>query len=250
MRRSSSDIRHFIIVGILVLIGTGVMFWALTTLLPLPIQAATQAVTVDQVFTLVLFLIAFLFSLVFTFMIYSVVVFRRRKDETGEGEHFEGNTMLEIAWTALPLVLVVIFGFIGTVTLRDITSAQANEVVVNVEGFQWGWTFTYPEGFISPELVLPVDRPALMAMTSKDVNHNFWIVEMRVKQDLIPGQVTELRFTPTVEGDYKLRCAELCGLSHWSMLANVRIVPQAEYDAWLADQIAGMTDTVANASGD
>ncbi len=250
MRRSSSDIRHFIIVGILVLIGTGVMFWALTTLLPLPIQAATQAVTVDQVFTLVLFLIAFLFSLVFTFMIYSVVVFRRRKDETGEGEHFEGNTMLEIAWTALPLVLVVIFGFIGTVTLRDITSAQANEVVVNVEGFQWGWTFTYPEGFISPELVLPVDRPALMAMTSKDVNHNFWIVEMRVKQDLIPGQVTELRFTPTVEGDYKLRCAELCGLSHWSMLANVRIVPQAEYDAWLADQIAGMTDTVASASGD
>ncbi len=248
MRRSSSDIRHFIIIGILVVIGTFVMFWALTTLLPLPIQASTQAVTVDQVFTLVLFLIAFLFSLVVTFMVYSVVVFRRRKDETGEGEHFEGNTMLEIAWTALPLVLVVIFGFIGTVTLREITSAQANEVVVDVEGFQWGWTFTYPEGFISPELVLPVDRPALMAMTSKDVNHNFWIVEMRVKQDLIPGQVTELRFTPTVEGDFKLRCAELCGLSHWNMLANVRIVSQTEYDAWLADQIAGMTDAVA--SGD
>ena len=250
MRRSSSDIRHFIIVGILVVIGTFVMFWALTTALPLPIQASTQAVTVDQVFTLVLFLIAFLFSLVVTFMVYSVVVFRRRKDETGDGEHFEGNTMLEIAWTALPLVLVVIFGFIGTVTLRDITRAQANEVVVDVEGFQWGWTFTYPEGFISPELVLPVDRPALMAMTSKDVNHNFWIVEMRVKQDLIPGQVTELRFTPTVEGDFKLRCAELCGLSHWNMLANVRIVSQTEYDAWLADQIAGTTNTVADASGD
>jgi cytochrome c oxidase subunit 2 len=250
MRRSSTDLRHFIVVSVLVLVGTGVMFWALTTALPMPIQASTQAVTVDRVFNLVLFLIAFLFSLVVTFMIYSIVVFRRRKDETGEGEHFEGNTVLEIAWTALPLVLVVIFGFIGTVTLRDITSAQANEVVVDVEGFQWGWTFTYPEGFISPELVLPVDAPALMQMTSKDVNHNFWIVEMRVKQDVIPGQVTELRFTPMVEGDYKLRCAELCGLSHWSMLADVRIVSQDEYDLWLADQLAGTVESVADASGE
>ncbi len=250
MRRSSTDKRHFIIVTVLVLIGTVLMFWLLDSALPMPIQASTQAVTVDQVFQWVLMAIAFLFSLVVVFMLYAVFVFRRRKDETGEGEHFEGNTTLEIVWTVVPLLLVVLFGYIGIVSLADITRAQENEVVVNVEGFQWGWTFTYPEGFISPELVLPVDRPARMEMTSKDVNHNFWIVEMRVKQDVLPGQTTTLRFTPTIAGDYKLRCAELCGLSHWSMLADVRVLPQDEYDAWMAEQTAGLSDAVAEAAGE
>lgn len=239
MRQSSTDKRHFITVSVLVLIGTAVMFWLLDSALPMPIQASIQAQTVDQVFQWTLIAIAFLFSLVVVFMLYTVIVFRRRRGDTGEGEHFEGNTALEIIWTVVPLLLVVLFGYIGVTTLTDITKAQENEIVVQVEGFQWSWLFTYPTDsgeFTSTELVLPVNQPARMEMSSRDVNHSFWIVEMRVKQDLLPGQTTVLRLTPTIEGDYKLRCAELCGLSHWQMLADVRIVSPEEYDAWLAQQ--------------
>ena len=100
---------------------------------------------------------------------------------------------------------------------------------------------------ISAEMVLPVNRPARMEMTSKDVIHSFWVPEFRVKQDLVPGQVTVVRFTPSEVGDYALRCAEICGLSHWSMIANVRVVEQEEYDAWISEQTAGSSPALANA---
>ncbi|MFN2201328.1 MAG: cytochrome c oxidase subunit II [Caldilineaceae bacterium] len=242
MPRSAGDIRHFIIAGALIAIGTGVMYWLLDTVLALPVEASRQASVVDGVVNLHLILIAFLFSLVVVFMLYSVVAFRRRPGDDGDGEHFEGHSLLEVVWTVVPLIVVVIFGYIGIVTLNDITQAAPNEVKVNVTGFQWSWSFEYPEdGFLSTELVLPVDRQARMLMNSRDVIHSFWIPEMRMKQDLVPGKETTLVFTPTLIGEYKLRCAELCGLSHYSMLATVRIVSQEDYDAWLADQSASVT---------
>jgi cytochrome c oxidase subunit II len=240
MPKSATDIRHFVIVGILIFVGTVVMYWLLDMVLRLPVAASVQAVTIDRVTDLHLILIAFLFSLVLVFMLYSLVVFRRRPGDDGDGVHFEGNTTLEITWTVVPLIIVVIFGYIGVVSLNEITRAESDPVVVNVTGFQWSWTFEYPEGFVSRELVLPVDRQAKMQMTATDVIHSFWIPEMRVKQDLVPGKETSLVFTPTTVGEYSLRCAELCGLSHWNMVSPVRIVEQEEYVRWLADRSADL----------
>ena len=84
-----------------------------------------------------------------------------------------------------------------------------------------------------------------MEMTATDVLHSFWVPEFRVKQDLVPGQTTHVRFTPVEVGEYKLRCAELCGLTHWNMLATVRVVPQDEYDAWMTEQAAKADTAVA-----
>jgi cytochrome c oxidase subunit 2 len=240
MPKSATDIRHFIIAGVLVAIGTAVIYWLLDAVLLLPTAASTQAFIIDNVVNLHLILIAFLFSLVVVFMLYSMVAFRRRDGDDSDGVHFEGNTVLEIAWTVVPLIVVVVFGYIGIVSLNDVTRAAPNEVEIEVEGFQWSWAFTYNGEVVSPELVLPVDRQARMKMTSRDVIHSFWIPEMRVKQDLVPGKVTELVFTPTELGEYSLRCSELCGLSHYSMVSPVRVVEQAEYDAWLAEETAGI----------
>lgn len=248
MPKSATDIRHFIIAGALIAVGTVVMYWLLDAVLRLPQPASAQAVIIDNVVNLHLILIAFLFSLVVVFMLYSLVVFRRRDGDDGDGEHFEGNTVLEVTWTVVPLVVVVIFGYIGIVSLNDVTRASPDEVVVDVTGFQWAWTFEYPEGIVSQELVLPVDRPARMNMTASDVIHSFWIPEMRVKQDLVPGKETTLVFTPTEVGEYTLRCAELCGLSHWSMLSPVRVLEQDDYDAWLADETAGVSPSTAERS--
>ncbi len=245
MPKSATDIRHFIIAGVLIAIGTAAMYWLLDVVLRLPTAASSQAFVVDNVINLHLILIAFLFSLVVVFMLYSMVAFRRRPGDDGDGVHFEGNTVLEITWTVVPLIVVVVFGYIGIVSLNEITRAAPNEVVVDVTGFQWSWSFEYDDGIVSPELVLPVDRQARMVMNARDVIHSFWIPEMRVKQDLVPGKETTLVFTPTEVGEYSLRCAELCGLSHYSMVSPVRIVEQAEYDAWLAEKTAGVAPSNA-----
>src|SRR5690606_33271649 len=125
----------------------------------------------------------------------------------------------------------------GVNALAEVTRAEADEFQVTAIGRQWSWTFEYPNGIISPELVLPVDRRVNVTLHSPDVLHSFWIPAMRVKQDLVPGYDTHIRFTPILIGEYKVRCAELCGLSHWSMLSPVRVVEQAEYEQWEAEQL-------------
>lgn len=249
MPKSSSDRRHFIVAGALVVISTFLMNWLLDVALPLPVQASEESQIIDRLIGQHLLLIAFLFSLVVVFMLYAIVIFRKREGDESEGDHFEGNTVLEIAWTVIPLVLVVIFGYIGYVDLRDVSREEENELVVNVTAFQWDWTFEYEGGVISQELLLPVDQPAKMVMTSNDVNHAFWVPEFRVKQDLVRGHETVVRFTPVEVGDYTLRCAELCGLSHWSMRRAVRVVPADEFTAWLhTEQVkVNGTDALANA---
>ncbi len=86
----------------------------------------------------------------------------------------------------------------------------------------------------SPELVLPVNRTIRLRMNSDDVLHSFWVPEFRVKQDLVPGMETTLRITPTEVGEYRVRCAEICGFGHAEMLAPVRVVSQAEFEEWTA----------------
>lgn len=234
--------RHFVIAGALVVVSTFLVHWLLDTVLRMPIQATAQALDIDRLFGYHIWLIAFLFALVVVFMVYAIVVFRHRagEDEDKEGEYFHGNVRLEIAWTLIPLIFVVFFAFESTRILINITREQPDEYVVNVEGRQWSWNFTYPDtGLSTQELVLPVDQPIRLEMTSVDVLHNFWVPEFRVKQDMLPGmEPRHLRFTPSEVGEYKVICAELCGLNHTGMVATVRVVPQDEFAAWMNQQVA------------
>ncbi len=235
MSISATNKRHFIIIGVLVFITTIALGFLLNGVLPLPKQATAQAATVDNLFRVHMWLIAFLFALVSVFMVYSFVVFRRGSHED-EGEHFEGNTTLEVVWTVIPLVLVVVFAFIGVRTLADVTASAPNALAVEVVGQQWAWSFNYPNGTTNAELVVPVDQPLTLNMTSKDVIHSFWVKEWRIKQDLVPGMTTHINFIPTVTGEYTLACNQVCGLSHTSMYAKVRVVTEQEYTAWLDGQ--------------
>jgi cytochrome c oxidase subunit 2 len=98
---------------------------------------------------------------------------------------------------------------------------------------------------VSDVLVLPLGQQALLEMESADVLHSFWVPEFRVKQDLLPGSTTEIRITPTELGNYKVRCAEVCGLKHTYMLADVRVVSPDEFETWLAAEAAVADDPVA-----
>ena len=231
--------KHFIRVGILIAVVTTALASMLDVSALLPPLASVQGAIIDWLFDLHFKLIAFLFALVIVFMLYSIFVFRRKAGESGDGQHIHGNTVLEIAWTAIPLIVVVIMGYIGVVTLRDVTAASTDEMVIEVTSTQWKWRFDYPEqGLTSTDLVLPVNRPVRFDITATDVIHSFWVPEFRMKQDAVPGAINVLRVTPSVIGDYKVRCAELCGLGHALMLADVRVVSDLDFEEWAVTETA------------
>ena len=229
--------RHFIVVSLLVILCTLLVYTGLNNIGLLPLQASLQAVSIDHLFQIHIGLISFLFSLIVVILGYSLVVFRRKKGETGDGAHIEGNTTLEIVWTLIPLMIVIYLAYLGAYSLGEVRRIDMSALQVKVTAGQWYWQFQYPEsGVTSTELYLPINRQVDLQMTSNDVIHSFWVPEFRVKQDIIPGQVTELRITPTILGDYKVRCAELCGASHAYMEGIVRVVDQAGFENWIKDQ--------------
>ncbi len=232
--------KHFIIVAVLIVISTISLRLLFTWMFALPIAASSQSVPIDTMFNAHFWMIAFLFSLIMVIMLYSAVVFRRKPGDEEDAVPVHGNTALEIGWTIIPTFVVIGFGIWGAFTLNALTTPNPEEIVIEVVGRQWSWTFSYPEhgDFNSTELVLQKDQPVLLSMNSDDVLHSFWVPEFRVKQDLVPGRVTVLRITPTVEGDYKVRCAEICGLDHALMQAPVRVVSAEEFDAWVAEKQA------------
>src|SRR5215510_9115144 len=233
--------RHFVIVGILIIALTFLTYSGLSHVHLLPVEASAQASEIDWMWDAVAIGMAFLFALIVVPMFYSFVVFRRKKGDTTDAEHVEGNTTLEIVWSIVPLFLVVIFAYLGAVNLADTVREDPNAMVIKVTGIQWSWKFEYPPvdgiSVASDELHVPVGKQVLLQMTSSDVIHSFWVPEFRVKQDLVPGRITELHITPTREGNYMVRCAELCGTSHAYMEKPVVISTQEEYDTWLAEQV-------------
>lgn len=234
--------RHFVIVGILVILMTVLTYVGLDAAgiakQMHPVAASAQAASIDQLWHWEIIAISFLFALIVVPMFYSLVVFRRKKGDTSDGEHIEGNTSLEIGWTVGPLVLVVIFAYFGAYSLGEVRRADPQALEIKVTGQQFTWVFEYPDGFVTSELYLPVGQQVVLKMESPDVIHSFWVPEFRIKQDVVPGRVTEYRVTPTLEGEYKVRCAELCGTSHAYMENPVIITSQVKYDEWVVEQIA------------
>ena len=121
-------------------------------------------------------------------------------------------------------------------------------LVVNVTAMQYAFIFTYPETEVtSGELHVPVGREVELNMSANDVIHAFWVPEFRLKQDIIPGRQTEVRFTPKKEGDYDLICAELCGPYHGAMRTQVIVEKQEAFDNWIQEQLVASTQTLNQA---
>jgi len=227
-------VKHLAVASVLVVIVTLLVILLLTSTNLLPGLASEEGAFVDEMFRAQIYVIAFIFSLIVVFILYSVVVFRQKPGDESEGQYIKGNTALEIGWTLVPLVIVMIFATWGALHLAEVTAGEEGERVVEVTGFQFGWRFDYPDaGVSSDELWLPLNRQALFRITSRDVIHSFWVPEFRVKQDAVPGRWTELRVKPTETGDYRLRCAELCGYAHAAMISRVVVVEPAAFEAWL-----------------
>jgi cytochrome c oxidase subunit II len=202
-----------------------------------PESASTSAGKIDTLYDVLLICSVPVFVLVMTIAIYSVVRFRAKPGDLGDGAPIHGNTRLEVIWVTIPFIMVTALAIYGWITLDDIEAKQPNEMVVNVTGRQFTWTFQYPsEKLDAKELVLPVNRPVEFRIHTEDVLHSFWVPQFRLKSDAVPGLTTKVRVTPNKEGNFEVVCAELCGLGHSTMRQFARVVPADEFQSWVSDQ--------------
>jgi cytochrome c oxidase subunit II len=199
--------------------------------------ASLQGTEIDILFSVTLGVATTVFVIVQGFLFYSIVRFGRQPGDDTDGPPLRGNTKLEIFWTILPAITVVVISLLSYRVLAAIDAPQPDVLPVEVTAQQYAWQFYYPEADItSNELHVPIDRQVLLKMRSNDVIHSFWVPAFRLKKDVLPNRVTELRFTATEAGTYPVVCTELCGAGHSLMRSQVVVESEADYKAWLASK--------------
>ncbi len=199
--------------------------------------ASTEANDVDKLLDVMIVLSAFVYAIVLVMLGYSIWRYRAKPGDESDGEPIHGNTKLEIAWTAIPTIIVLFGAVYSWIILDRIEAREPDRLHVKVTAQQFAWKFEYPEqGVTSTDLHVPVDRQVEFSMTAEDVIHSFWVPEWRVKKDLVPGITTHVVATPDREGHYTLVCTELCGIGHSTMRAPVDVESQAAFDKWIKDQ--------------
>lgn len=209
----------------------------------LPPQASSVAPAYDWLFYFITYICVAFFALIVGVMVYCCIKFRRREGGPKPSK-ITHNTPLELAWSILPSILLVVMFWYGFVGYLDARTPPVNAFEVKVHASQWAWSFEYPRGITSDELHIPVDRPVQFIMDSADVLHSFFIPAFRSKFDVVPGRYTKVWFTPTKVGEYALYCAEYCGTKHSDMRAKVFVHAQAGYLDVLAklDPIVRLTE--------
>ncbi|MBD3402814.1 cytochrome c oxidase subunit II [candidate division GN15 bacterium] len=205
----------------------------------LPPQNSTIASEVDFLWDFIYWASAAFFVILGVAIIYFLIRYRRRR----QGELTSGkshNVPLEIAWTVIPTILiffVFVWGFQGYLKMQI---APGDAMEVKVTGQKWFWSFQYEEGASTVnELVVPVDQPVKLLMSSTDVIHSFFVPNFRVKMDVLPNRYTHLWFEATSTGEYDLLCTEYCGTGHSEMIGTVRVLGEREFTEWL-EQAGGM----------
>ena len=245
----------------------------------MPPQASAESILVDKLFSFMTAVGTFIFIGVVGTVLYSVLFQRAAKYDESDGPPIEGNTKLEIIWTALPILLVIWIGVVsyptydemsilGAIAPKAMTTPKTvpgepqkqvdsgREAVLNappieVISRQWAWEFHYPQANVSStELHLPVDKRARFKLISEDVLHGFYVPAFRVKQDIVPGKAIDFSFTPIKTGRYRLRDSEFSGTYFAANQTNVVVESEEDYQQWLETAAATTPATAENIAYD
>jgi cytochrome c oxidase subunit 2 len=183
-------------------------------------------------------------------MLYFVFRYNNKKHKTAVQN--EGNTMLEITWTVIPILLALMMFYFGWEGWKPMSKPPANTMNVTTTARMWSFSFLYENGKESTDLVVPVNTPVKINLISVDVIHSLFIPAYRIKSDIVPGREKVMWFIPQTEGDYDLYCAEYCGLRHSYMKAFVKVLSKEKFDTWYGDTtklVAGAEGSVPAAPG-
>ena len=215
-----------------------------------PQQASDNAADVDSTFDLILWISVFFFVLIVLPMVLFVVKYRRRPGYTPKPSQ-DHNLVLELGWSVIPTLILVLFFVKGVWGYLDMRTPpdEASDYEIQAQASQFSWKFTYPNGTVSPKLVLPMNTAVRFRLQSSDVIHSFFIPAFRLKHDVVPGRYGTAWVNPTRVGTYRLYCAEFCGDGHSLMRRDVEVVAKTweevmdeikwkyeEHDAWANGQ--------------
>jgi len=212
----------------------------------LPPNYSTYGPKIDQLFYLILWMVAFFFVLTEGILVWCVWRYSKKRETKADFVH--GHHKLEILWTAIPgaLLLVITFTQMGAWASIKFKSSFPNvPPMAEVYASQFDWRIRYagPDGHFGTmddlenpfEFVVPVGEPVLFNLRSRDVIHSFFVPYLRIKQDAMPGMTIPVWFQATTEGDFDLVCAELCGWGHYKMAGRLRVVSRPAYEKWLEE---------------
>lgn len=225
--------------------------------------------TAESVFTLYNIVFAMgvaVFVGVEAFIVYAIFRYRRRDDRLPAQTH--GNSLVEVIWTAIPTVIVLVLFILSAITLGRVEAREpAPGLTIEVTGFQWQWQFRYLDDdddaandvsvvgspAAPPAMVVPAGEPIRLLLTSSDVIHSFYVPQFLIKRDMFPPvndePMNELEFTVKEPGTYTGQCAEFCGDLHARMTFSVEAMSRADFDEWLAGARAGETPAPSSEPG-
>lgn len=274
MRKLLNTLFLAIFIAVTLVISYGIGLQAYTWM---PVQATAEAQHVDDLFSFLVAVGAFIFLGITGIIVYAIVMHRAPPDDFSEGHPSRGNATIELIWTITPTLLVIwvavqsfqIYQQLNILGLSPIVmhhlplespafaadtgntkpsvqnSPQPANLAIEVTARQWAWVFRYPDRQVtSTELHLPVNQSVQLVLRSEDVLHGFYVPEFRVKQDIIPNRAITFVFTPTREGKYRLRDSQFSGTYFALMDADVYVEPIAAYKQWI-DRAAQQPPTPA-----
>jgi cytochrome c oxidase subunit II len=222
----------------------GVVIFPIGDYLP---AASSAALDIDYIFRFMAFFGVPILVYVNGYIIYFAWRYHTRKgdDPMAVGSNVHDYPPLEIGWTVIPTILMIVLAIISYVVLpRYYLASAASVATIEAIGHTFYYEFRYPglKNSVLNEMHLPVGKQVTIDLTSSEVNvqkaviHSFWAPEFRVKQDMIPGMIVPIHFTPTIKGTYRIICTEFCGLGHSNMIGKVVVESQADFDKWFAQQ--------------
>ncbi len=197
------------------------------------LYAANFVEEVDLAFYVIYGMSILLLLLMTAFMVWAVVKFNKKKHP--KPEHVPDNTKLEVTWTVIPVILVFVMFYYGWAGYQPMRDFPDQAITIDATGRMFDWSFKYENGKANNELIVPVGQNVIVNLYSPDVLHSLYIPAFRLKEDVVPGVDNRMWFQAMEEGTYDIFCAEYCGASHSYMLSKVKVLSQADYDAWLAE---------------
>jgi cytochrome c oxidase subunit II len=213
----------------------------------LPEDVSTFGADIDSLFYLIYYITGVTFILVTVLMVWFLVAYRHKEGRRATYTH--GNTTLEIIWTVIPAAIFIALSFMSVSTWARVKRhAPDSDFELGVAGKQFNWEITYPgtDGKLGTsddvqfdnDLHVPVNKVVRVHLTSKDVIHSFYLPNLRLRQDAVPGRTILVWFEATKPGKYELPCSQLCGFGHSGMKGWLYVHTPEEYQKWAAEHLA------------
>lgn len=185
---------------------------------------------VNSAFLFIVAICVALLLMITFFMILFLIKYNKKRHP--QREEVKESTALEIVWTVIPTILVLLMFYYGWVDFRYLRNPPSNAMTINVIARQWSWHFKYDNGKEDDVLRVPINEPVELIMTSEDVIHSLFIPAFRIKEDCVPGMKTHLWFNADEAGTYDIFCTEYCGVGHSHMLSKIIVMPVSDFESW------------------